>query len=352
MRSKYLSLWAGSNRRDKSLAKKVKLAYVFPGQGSQAVEMGLELYKRYQSAKDVFDEVDSALGFSLSRLCFEGPEDELTQTINVQPAVLTVSIACLRAAEEVSGGSLPLPDIVAGHSLGEYTALVVAGVLSLSEAVRLVRERGHLMHEAGRARPGGMVAVIGLDEEIIRELCLTLGTEISNINCPGQIVVSGAEEKLAEFNRLAHGKGARRIIPLKVSGAFHSQLMQPAWECLKNAISEFTLHEPSAPVMANVTAQVLLDAQAIKSELVDQIVRCILWQQSVENMITSGVNTFIEIGHGQVLAGLIKRINPAVQVINIGDADVDNQVEKFWDEHRREHIRGIVEKAIQPERSS
>ena len=314
--------------------------------------MGLDLYKKYPSARDVFDEVDSTLGFSLSRLCFEGPEDELTKTINVQPAVLTVSIACLKAAEEVSGSSLPFPDVVAGHSLGEYTALVVAGVLSLSEAVRLVRERGRLMHEAGRARPGGMVAVLGLDEEAVREVCLAAGTEISNINCPGQIVVSGAEEKLAEFNRMAGDKGARRVIPLKVSGAFHSQLMQPAWDGLKSAISEFTFHEPLVPVVANVTAQMLLDAQAIKGELVDQVIHCVRWQQSVENMIASGVTTFLEIGHGQVLAGLIKRINPAVQVINIGDADIDNQIEKLWIEHRREQLSGLVEKAIQSEISS
>lgn len=345
-------LWASFKRRDRNLVKKAKLAYVFPGQGSQAVGMGLDLYKRYPSAKDVFDEVDKTLGFSLSRLCFEGPEDELTQTINVQPAVLTVSIACLKAAEEISGSSLPFPDVVAGHSLGEYTALVIDGVLSLSEAVRLVRERGRLMHEAGRVSPGGMVAVLGLDEEIARDICLSAGTEISNINCPGQIVVSGAEGKLVEFNRLAEEKGARRVIPLKVSGAFHSQLMQPAWDGLKSAISEFAFHEPLVPVMANVTAQMLLDAKAIKEELVDQLIHCVRWQRSVENMIAGGVTTFLEIGHGQVLAGLIKRINPAVQVINIGDAEIDNQVEKLWAEYRRERIRGIVEKAMQSEKSS
>lgn len=345
-------LWVSSNLRGKGLVKKAKVAYVFPGQGSQTVGMGLDLYEKYPSARDVFNEVDSTLGFSLSRLCFEGPEDELTKTINVQPAVLTVSIACLKAAEEVSGSSLPFPDVVAGHSLGEYTALVVAEVLSLSEAVRLVRERGRLMHEAGRAKPGGMVAVLGLDEEAVREVCLTTDTEVSNINCPGQLVVSGAEEKLAEFNRLAQEKGARRIIPLKVSGAFHSQLMQPARDGLKSAISELTFHEPLVQVVANVTAQTLLDAQAIKEELVDQVIRCVRWQQSVENMIAGGVATFFEIGHGQVLAGLIKRINPAVQVINIGDVEVAKQIEKLWTEQRREQIRGLVEKAIKSENSS
>ena len=314
--------------------------------------MGLHLYAQYQSARDVFDEADKTLGFSLSRLCFEGPEDELTQTINVQPAVLTVSIACLKAAEEIIGGSLPLPDIVAGHSLGEYTALVVAGVLSLSEAVRLVRERGRLMNEAAIAGPGSMVAVLGLDEKTIEDICLSADTEVSNINCPGQIVVSGAEEKLAEFKSLAEEKGARRVIRLKVSGAFHSQLMQPAAEGLHKAILESSFNEPLVPLMGNVTATEIIDAGAIREELAAQIISCVRWQESVENMIASGVTRFVEIGHGQVLADLIKRINPEVPVLNIGDVDIEKQVEKWWMEQRREHIKGVLEKAIQAERSS
>jgi [acyl-carrier-protein] S-malonyltransferase len=314
--------------------------------------MGLHLYTRFLSAKDVFDEVDRTLGFSLSRLCFEGPEDELTQTINVQPAVLTVSIACLKAAEEIIGSSLPLPDVVAGHSLGEYTALVVAGVLSLSEAARLVRERGRLMSEAATISPGGMVAVLGLDEKTVIDICISADTEISNINCPGQIVVSGAEEKLVEFRRLAEVKGARRIIRLKVSGAFHSRLMSPASEGLQKAISEFTFGEPLIPIMANVTADTLIDAKAIQEELAAQIIHCVRWQASVENMIASGVTRFVEIGHGQVLADLIKRIDPAAQIFNIGDVEIEKQVEKWWTEHRREHIKGLVEKAIQSDKSS
>ncbi|OGN90787.1 MAG: [acyl-carrier-protein] S-malonyltransferase [Chloroflexi bacterium RBG_13_48_17] len=343
-------VWASTKRKDEDLVKKGKVAYVFPGQGSQAVGMGLRLYTQFSSARDVFDEVDQTLGFPLSRLCFEGPEDELTQTINVQPAVLTVSIACLKAAEGIIGGSLPHPDVVAGHSLGEYTALVVAGTLSLSETVRLVRERGRLMNEAATVSPGGMVAVLGLDEKTVGDICSSADTEISNINCPEQIVVSGAEEKLAEFKRLAEIKGARRIVRLKVSGAFHSRLMRPAAEGLKRAISEATFGEPLVPVMANVTADTLIDAEAIKEELADQIIRCVRWQASVENMIASGVTRFVEIGHGQVLADLIKRINPAVPVLNIGDVDIEKQVEKWWTEHRREHIKGLLEKAIQSEK--
>jgi [acyl-carrier-protein] S-malonyltransferase len=334
----------------RNLVKKAKVAYIFPGQGSQAVGMGLHLYTQFSSARDVFDEVDRTLGFALSRLCFEGPEDELTQTINVQPAVLTVSIACLKAAEEIIGSSLPLPYIVAGHSLGEYTALVVAGALSLPEAVRLVRERGRLMNEAAGARHGGMVAVLGLDEKTVGDICISADTEISNINCPGQVVVSGAEEKLTEFKRLAEIKGARRTIRLKVNGAFHSRLMRPAAEGLKRAISEANFGEPLVPVTANVTADMLIDAEAIKEELADQIICCVRWQASVENMIANGVTRFVEIGHGQVLADLIKRINPAVPVLNIGDTDIEKQVEKWWMEQRREHIKGLVEKAIQSEK--
>jgi [acyl-carrier-protein] S-malonyltransferase len=318
------------------LVKEGKVAYIFPGQGSQTVGMGLHLYQRFNSARNVFDEVDKTLGFSLSRLCFEGPEDELTQTINVQPAVLAVSIACFKVAEEIIGGKLPLPAIVAGHSLGEYTALLVAGALSLPEAVRLVRERGRLMNEAARLQAGGMVAVLGLDEKTIRDVCSAADTEISNINCPGQIVVSGAEDKLAEFKRLAESRGARRIIRLKVSGAFHSRLMQPAADGLHKAISFTEFSEPQVPVMANVTADILNDAEAIKAELAAQIVRCVRWQASVENMIAGGVTRFVEIGHGQVLSDLIKRINPEVMVRNIGDVDIERQVEQFWMEHQSE----------------
>jgi [acyl-carrier-protein] S-malonyltransferase len=334
------------------LVEKAKVAYVFPGQGSQTVGMGATLYSNYSSARAVFDEVDKALGFPLSRLCFEGPKEELTQTINVQPAVLTVSIACLKAAQEVSSNSLPPPAFIAGHSLGEYTALVVAGVLNLSDAVRLVRERGRLMHEAGQRIPGGMLALIGLDEEVVREICRSAGTELSNINSPGQIVISGAKANLAEARRLAESKGARRIIPLKVSGAFHSLLMEPSVEGLRAAISGLNIQKPSIPIVANVTAEILTDIGAIKDELVDQILHCVKWQHSIEKMITEGVNTFFEIGHGEVLAGLIKRIDSTVQVFNIGDIDIDKQIEKWWIEQRREQIRVLFEQAIQSKKSS
>ena len=297
----------------------VKVAYVFPGQGAQTVGAGLDLYVHYASAREVFDEVDAILGFSLSRLCFEGPEADLMQTINVQPAVLAVSIACLKAAQEVSGNSLPLPTFVAGHSLGEYTALVVAGVLSLADAVRLVRERGRLMHEAGQRKAGGMLAIIGPDEALVSGVCLATNTEISNINSPEQIVISGAQENLVKARRLLQVKGARRVIPLRVSGAFHSSLMEPAAAGLKNAISGFTFEKPSVPLVGNVTAQPLTEVEAIKEELMSQVLHCVRWQQSVENMIASGVTTFFEVGPGEVLTGLIKRISPGALTFNAND---------------------------------
>jgi [acyl-carrier-protein] S-malonyltransferase len=283
--------------------------------------MGADLHARYPSARAVFEEVDETLGFPLSRLCFEGPEEELIQTINVQPAVLAVSIACLRAAQEASGDSLPAPAFVAGHSLGEYTALVAAGVLSLSDAACLVRARGRLMNEAGRKKPGGMSAIIDLDEKTTREVCLATGTRVSNINSPAQVVISGAEDNLAQAKRLAEAKGARRVIPLKVSGAFHSHLMEPAVDGLTAAISGFTFQKPSVPLVTNVTGEALTNAKAIKQELIDQLLSCVQWQRSIENMIAAGTTTFFEIGPGQVLTGLIKRISPAVQVFNIGDAE-------------------------------
>jgi [acyl-carrier-protein] S-malonyltransferase len=288
--------------------------------------MGADLHARYPSARAVFEEVDETLGFPLSQLCFQGPEEELIQTINVQPAVLAVSIACLRAVQNAAGDSLPAPAFVAGHSLGEYTALVAAGVLSLSDAARLVRTRGRLMHEAGSKKPGGMMAIIGLDEKATQEVCLQTGTRVSNTNSPLQVVISGAEENLAEAKKLAQASGARRVIPLKVSGAFHSSLMEPAVDGLTAAISGLTFRKPSIPLVANVTAETLTDAEAIKRELIDQLLNCVQWQRSVENMIAAGVTTFFEIGPEQVLTGLIKRINPEVQAFSIRDADTVIQV--------------------------
>ncbi len=299
-----------------------KIAYVFPGQGSQDIGMGWDLYDSYASAREAFDEADATLGFPLSQLCFEGPEAELTRTDNVQPAILATSIACLRAAQQqASDEDLPAPSFVAGHSLGEYTALVAADVLSLSDAVRLVRERGRLMHKAGEKNQGSMLAIIGLEKSAVEDVCLQSGTEISNINCPGQIVISGAVDALTEASKLAKIKSARRVIPLKVSGAFHSSLMEPIIDEFSEAISDFVFRPPAIPIIANVTARPLPDVNSIREELLYQLRRCIQWQPSVEYMMQDGVNSFYEIGPGRVLSGLIKRINSEVQTFSISGVE-------------------------------
>ena len=299
----------------KHMAQASKSAFIFPGQGSQSVGMGLALRDNYRSARQAFDEADAALDCSLSRLCFEGPEDELTKTINVQPAILTTSIACLKAAQE-AGAHLPTPKFLAGHSLGEYTALVAANVLSLHDAVNLVRERGRLMYEAGLRNPGAMLAILGIDSDIVEDICSQSGADISNMNCPGQIVISGTSEALAESSRLAKARSAR-VIPLKVSGAFHSALMEPIITEFSEVISSFGFHPPTIPIVANVTAQLLADIDSIKEELVKQLRSCIQWQKSIQYMMQNGITDFYEIGPGKILSGLIKRINPEMQTFNI-----------------------------------
>jgi [acyl-carrier-protein] S-malonyltransferase len=301
------------------IKSKPKIAHVFPGQGSQSVGMGHKLYQSSPKAKEVFQEADEALQFSLSRLCFEGPEDELRQTINAQPAIMTVSVACLRAASEVN--HTVSPAFVAGHSLGEYTALVAADVLGFTDAIRLVRERGRLMQKAGEIKPGGMAAVIGLDEAALKEICRESGAEIANFNCSAQIVISGSKEALARAMELAKARDARRVILLQVSGAFHSTLMQPTIEGLSEAISQINFRTPEIPIVVNSTAQPVTTAEGVKEELLRQLCNCVQWQPSVEYMVEEGVSTFIEIGPGQVLSGLIKRISNKVQVLNMSDPE-------------------------------
>lgn len=296
-----------------------KTAWVFPGQGSQSVGMCRDLYDNVKSARDVFEQADEALGFPISRLCFEGPEDELRQTINAQPALVTVGYACLEAAREISGNKLPASSFLAGHSLGEYTALVVADVVDFSTAVRLARERGRLMHEAGQKRAGAMSAILGLDEAKVADVCQKTDTIMANINCPGQIVISGAMENINKAMELATAAGASRAIPLQVSGAFHSPLMKPAVEGMVKYLDATTFKSPSIPVIGNVTALPLTTPEEVKDELHRQLLSPVQWQRSIEYMINYGVTTFIEIGPGRVLTGLIRRINKEVITQNIGD---------------------------------
>lgn len=305
---------------------RTKVAYVFPGQGSQSVGMGYELYKSSAAAREVFEQADEVLGFPLSRLCFEGPETELTQTINAQPAIVTVSLACLRASQE---GDIPVeagqPVFVAGHSLGEYTALVAANVIGLPDAVRLVRERGRLMQEAGIRTPGGMAALMDLDVASIEEICQLAGAQIASINCTGQVTISGSRLALAWAIDMARRQGARRVVPLDVSGAFHSHLMQPAMKGMAQAIPSFVFRDPMIPIIANTTARPVTTADQVKRELVMQLCNCVLWQRSVEYMIEAGVSTFVELGPGQVLSGLIRRINHKVNTTNINHSRVPRE---------------------------
>jgi [acyl-carrier-protein] S-malonyltransferase len=297
-----------------------KVAWVFPGQGAQYVGMGRDLYDNFYSARAVLDQADDALEFPLSRLCFEGPEDELRQTINAQPALVATSFACLEAARAINN-SLPTPAFTAGHSLGEYTALAVAGVFDFATAVRLARERGRLMHEAGQVNPGGMAAIIGLDEAPLAEVCRQTDTRIANINCPGQIVISGAVENIAQAMGMARTKGASRVIPLQVSGAFHTPLMQSAVDGMAECMSSLSFQEPAIAVIGNTTAEPVATAESVKAELLNQLCNPVQWQRSIEYMVNKGVSTFIEIGPGKVLTGLIKRINKEVETINIGDLE-------------------------------
>jgi len=283
------------------------------------VGMGCDLYSSFPAARAVFTQADEALGFSLSRLCFEGPETELRQTINAQPALVATSLACLEAVREVNGSALPPPAFVAGHSLGEYTALAVAGVVDFATVVYLARERGRLMHEAGLARPGGMVAVIGFDEAWLVEVCHETGTWLANVNCPHQLVISGTQENLAKASEMARARGAKRTVPLSVSAAFHTPLMQSAADGMSRILESIPFADPVVPIVANTTAEPMTSAAEVKAELLRQLCQGVQWQRSVEYMVASGVAAFIEIGPGEVLSGLIKRINSDVRTVNIGD---------------------------------
>jgi [acyl-carrier-protein] S-malonyltransferase len=296
---------------------KGKTAYVFPGQGSQTVGMGKDLYETSDVARAVFDEADSALGFPISELCFYGPESELQQTVHSQPAIMTVSMASLRAALETAGQDGLYPDFVAGHSLGEYCALLAAEVFDFADAVRLVWERGRLMQEAGMIRPGGMAAIIGLDEACVAGICFDSGVEIANINSPAQIVVSGPKDALVKAVELAKENGARHAIELKVSGAFHSSLMEPVVDGMTKVISRVKFNNPKMPVVVNSSGKMVSTAEEIKAELIWQLCNSVQWNRSIEFMIESGVSTFIEIGPGRVLSGLIRRINKDVKVLHI-----------------------------------
>ena len=296
-------------------------AFLFPGQGAQAVGMGSDAWHGSPAARAVFDEADSVLSTPLSRLILEGPTEELVRSHNAQPAILCVSIAMLRAAEERLGTEMPRPSFTAGHSVGEYAALVAAGALSLSEALRLVRTRGELMQTACDAIPSGMAALIGLTLEPARHACEGTGAQVANVNSAEQIVLGGPNDSLERAIANAKEAGARRAIPLEVAGAFHTEVMRPAQEAMAVVLAEAALDTSRVPVVANTTALPVESAEEVRAELASQLCGCVYWQQSMELMAARGVDRFIEFGPGKVLTGLSKRIAPDAAALAVADLD-------------------------------
>lgn len=298
----------------------MKTAFVFPGQGSQKVGMLQDLYNEYAIVRQRFAEADEALGYSISKLCFEGPDTELVKTANTQPAILTASIACYEVLKEKGF----TPDIVGGHSLGEYSALVAAGVLKFADAVYLVHKRGEFMQEAVPIGKGAMAAILALPREQVVEICQQVNDEVGsvqavNFNCPGQIVIAGetaAVEKAAELMKVA---GAKRAVMLPVSAPFHSRLMEPAAAKLKVELDKVTLSDAQIPVVANVNGQILTEASAIKESLVKQAASPVLWEDCVATMVNFGAQAFVEVGPGKVLTGFTKKINKEMQLANVED---------------------------------
>ncbi len=300
-----------------------KIAFVFPGQGSQSVGMCKAFYDEYAVVRRVFEEADDALGFSITKMCFEGPEADLRLTYNTQPAILTASVACAEVLKEHGMKC----DVAAGHSLGEYSALVNAGVLSLTDAVRTVRKRGQFMQEAVPVGEGSMAAVMGMENEQIVNICKAVEAESGeavqavNFNCPGQVVIAGAVNAVNKAIEALKAAGAKRAILLPVRAPFHSNLMHPASERLAEALAPITVNDAAFPVVANVTAEEVTNGALIKELLVKQAAMPVLWETSVRNMIAGGVDTFVEVGPGKVLTGFTKKIAKGVPALNVEDPD-------------------------------
>jgi [acyl-carrier-protein] S-malonyltransferase len=277
--------------------------------------MGRDLYDRFPSARELYDRADAALGRRISALCFEGPAAALNSTANAQPAMYVTSLACLASAREADFGSEPT--FVAGHSLGEYTALAAAGAFEFEAGLRLVEARGRLTGDAARARAGSMAALLGLDEAAARALCEETGAEVCNLNAPGQIVIGGDTAAVERACQLATERGARRAVMLDVTGAFHTSLMQPAVEAFRSAVESTEIRAPRVPLIANATATEMSDPRAIADELVYQLTHPVRWVECVDYLAAAGVTSVVEFGPGRVLTGLIKRIAPTIELRNI-----------------------------------
>lgn len=295
-----------------------KTALLFAGQGAQTVGMGRDLAEQFPTARAWFDKANAALGYDLAKICFEGPEADLTKTENAQPGIFLVSwVAFELLKERVPGLKF---EATAGLSLGEFTALTAAGAMTFEDGIKVVQQRGRFMQEACESTKGGMAAIIGLDEAKTREACAEAGVELANLNCPGQIVISGPADKMAAACEIAKAKGAKKAMPLTVAGAYHSALMASAQSKLDGVLKAATLKTPLVPVISNVTAQPHGAPSEIHQRLVDQVTSSVRWEDSMRHLLAQGYTRFIELGPGKALSGFMKRIDGNVQMLNVADA--------------------------------
>jgi [acyl-carrier-protein] S-malonyltransferase len=294
-----------------------KTALLFAGQGAQVVGMGKDLAGKFPTAKNCFDRANATLGYDLASICFNGPETELTKTENAQPGIFLVSWVAFQLLKE-KVPSLKF-DATAGLSLGEFTALTAADAMSFEDSLRVVRQRGKFMQEACDATRGGMAAIIGLDEKPTRDVCAEAGVVLANLNCPGQLVISGEAEKIAKAVELAKAKGARKAIPLQVAGAYHSPLMAGAQPKLQMELAKIKISAPALPVISNVTAQPHGSATEVSARLIEQVTSSVLWENSMRYLLAQGFTRFIELGPGTTLSGFMKRIDKTAQMLNVAD---------------------------------
>ncbi|WP_088069401.1 ACP S-malonyltransferase [Gottfriedia luciferensis] len=310
-----------------------KVAFIFPGQGSQKVGMGKDLAESFKECGSIFETANEQVGFNLSDIIFNGNDEELTVTYHAQPAILTTSIAMLEKIKEAG----IKPDYVAGHSLGEFTALVAAEAISFEDGVKLVHKRGQLMEQAVPVGQGAMAAVLFFAPEKIEEVISEVNKKghsvgIANYNSPTQVVITGDAEGVQIASGLIKEAGAKRVLPLKVSGPFHSSLMQPASEEFQNELNKINVNDCATPLISNVTANVITDANDIKELLVKQLFSPVKWNQSIQELVELGVDTFVEIGPGKVLTGLVKAISPSAKLVNVYDVETLNQFLNEWEE--------------------